>query len=840
MLSALAFALALAAGGAAPVPPEPSPAPSADAGGRLPRPADPWSLLRDVPGLVVDRVDVGGSETGQQPLVVTGGDPGTGVTYTLDGVDVTDPAALGATSLYPDLDALARVEVRTVALGIRVRTPGAHVALSTREPGARRTGAAHVRGGGFLQGDNLPESLAGRPFFRSRTDAVWEVGGELGGPVHGDRLWLWGAASRNTLRQETFTEHEERLRTTSLMGRARLRVGEGFLSLLAVRGEKVQEDRDPTFTAAPEARLRQSGPTTVVALEDARRVRGLRLSTRVSLLDAGFRLEPQGGEQDAFEDLRGVFQRSYSRFETSRPRWEARVEATGERKGVGFAHALLAGAAYRRSTVETRAGWPKGGVIALERQDVFFRAFHLSGFALPTREQDARSRQEGLEAYAQDALRRGRLSLTLGLRLDALSGRNLPSSVRASPVFPELLPAASYGGGTENVRWTDLLPRAAFAWDATGDGRTTSRFSYAEYGASLGAGEVTTDNPLAQGASFTYFWIDRNGDHTVQPGELDLSRGPPGVTGIDPDDPTAVASPNLVGPALRAPRTRELAGSAEHTFGPRLTARFEGSWRRLTDSLWRPLRNLTLADYVLRGAVQGRLFEDDYSVGYYAPASASRLVPGNGRVLTNREGYRQDALTTTLELGGSLGPSLQWSAWGALLSWRERFPDRARAVQDPTPLESGPLVDNGMVAARGAGLGRVDVFANARWTAGATVRARLPGAFRSAALLHARDGFPIPYYEVASTGDPTAGSKNVLVSSSLDTYRLPALVLVDARLERDVSWRRRRVTVALEAFNLLDAGTTLQVARDVDLPAFARPREIVRPRLLRVAVDYRF
>jgi hypothetical protein len=93
---------------------------------------------------------------------------------------------------------------------------------------------------------------------------------------------------------------------------------------------------------------------------------------------------------------------------------------------------------------------------------------------------------------------------------------------------------------------------------------------------------------------------------------------------------------------------------------------------------------------------------------------------------------------------------------------------------------------------------------------------------------------------VANTGDPAAGAKNVLVSPQLDTYRLPPLALLDARLERDVSWRGGTVTLALEAFNLLDTASTLQVARDVDLPAFSRPREIVRPRLLRLAVDYRF
>jgi hypothetical protein len=50
-----------------------------DAGLRaLPRPADPWSVLRDVPGVVLDRVDVGGSETAQQSLVISRGDAGAG------------------------------------------------------------------------------------------------------------------------------------------------------------------------------------------------------------------------------------------------------------------------------------------------------------------------------------------------------------------------------------------------------------------------------------------------------------------------------------------------------------------------------------------------------------------------------------------------------------------------------------------------------------------------------------------------------------------------------------------------------------------------------------------
>ena len=54
-------------------------------------------------------------------------------------------------------------------------------------------------------------------------------------------------------------------------------------------------------------------------------------------------------------------------------------------------------------------------MLAFERQSVFFRTFQLSGFALPTREQDARSSTNESGLYVQDSVRVGRLGATLGL-----------------------------------------------------------------------------------------------------------------------------------------------------------------------------------------------------------------------------------------------------------------------------------------------------------------------------------------------------------------------------------------------------------------------------------------
>jgi len=141
---------------------------------------------------------------------------------------------------------------------------------------------------------------------------------------------------------------------------------------------------------------------------------------------------------------------------------------------------------------------------------------------------------------------------------------------------------------------------------------------------------------------------------------------------------------------------------------------------------------------------------------------------------------------------------------------------------------------------RASGLGRGDLFVHARWNAGATVSGRLPFRFDSAVVLTARDGFPIPYFQVGNSGDPTAGAKNVLVSPSVDTYRLPDVVLLDARLSRGFAVGRGTVTASADAFNLLNRGTALQVSRDVELPVFGRPRELMRPRILRLGLAYSF
>jgi hypothetical protein len=107
-------------------------------------------------------------------------------------------------------------------------------------------------------------------------------------------------------------------------------------------------------------------------------------------------------------------------------------------------------------------------------------------------------------------------------------------------------------------------------------------------------------------------------------------------------------------------------------------------------------------------------------------------------------------------------------------------------------------------------------------------------------VLQAREGFPVPYFQATATGDPTAGTKNVLVTPEQDSYRLPALVLLDARLARRLAVGRGEMVVGLDVFNVLDRTTRLQAGRDVGLPLPGRARETLGPRIARIGIEYRF
>ena len=80
----------------------------------IPSARDPWVVLQTVPGVIVDRVNVGGSESGQQSNYIAKGATTGDNTWYMDGIPITDMSALGSSPSYYDFDMFQ--EMRSAAL----------------------------------------------------------------------------------------------------------------------------------------------------------------------------------------------------------------------------------------------------------------------------------------------------------------------------------------------------------------------------------------------------------------------------------------------------------------------------------------------------------------------------------------------------------------------------------------------------------------------------------------------------------------------------------------------------------------------------------------------------
>src|SRR5574341_2125164 len=63
---------------------------------KVPQARDPWAVLRSVPGVLLDRVNIAGNESGQQAGFMAKGASGNDTIWNMDGVAITDMAAIGA------------------------------------------------------------------------------------------------------------------------------------------------------------------------------------------------------------------------------------------------------------------------------------------------------------------------------------------------------------------------------------------------------------------------------------------------------------------------------------------------------------------------------------------------------------------------------------------------------------------------------------------------------------------------------------------------------------------------------------------------------------------------
>ena len=828
---------------------------TADELAMIPTSRDPFALLRSVAGVLIDRVNIAGNETGQQPNFASKGTRPQDAVWTIDGVVVTDMTLTGASPTYFNHDNFEEVQVSTAGQKITQPTGGVGLNLVVK----RGTNQFHGGVRTYLSNDALASSnvpaellaLGVTPATADHNKQISDYGGEIGGPIVRDKAWFYGSYSIQDIRLVR--------RAGNLIDRTRLKnpdvklnwqaTPRDLVSFLYFDGLKIKDYRSPGTAGilfdAPTATFHQGNAYTDTPLHGLWKIgddrvigRNMFLSAKYAYYNTGFILDPEGGMSlQAGRDL--TTSRSFGSTSQSvnlRPQMSTNFDLNSFLTRWSASHDLKYGFQWRRVNATTGTLWPGNGILALQNSPTAL-------FAELFRQGRGTNRASYLDFYAGDTISLNRMTFDLGVRYDRQWGAALPGVTQANSAFPDVLPGLRFAGYDAPFTWNNVSPRAGFAYTLDEAKKTVLRANYSWHAGQLDTGGVGSANPSSSAGAAIYRWLDLNGDHFAQADEVQLNQFVAAANGFNPANPTAVTSSNVLDPNLKAPVTQSFVAGFDRELLGNLAVQINYTRTRTTNLLGNatasvtPRVGVTLADYTPGPTLTGTLPDGStYSVPTFVPVQANVTAGGNGFLLTNWNGYSTDYNGLELSLVKRL--SNRWMARVSFSSNDAREHYGSQALYDtngnPTRTVTEPLVDGGQFAPQSSGNGSGNVYINAKWQLNANAMYRAPFGLEVAGNVFGRQGYPFPLFRSQALGADTG--LPVLVTPQIDTFRYPDVWDTDLRVAR--TFRVQTVSLRLigDVFNAFNANTALVRNNNVLSTSFNALAQNLSPRVVRMGL----
>ncbi|MEO8430279.1 MAG: TonB-dependent receptor [Acidobacteriota bacterium] len=736
----------------------------------IPTTRDPWAILRQVPGVLIETVNVGGNPHARQPLFVGKGAHPDQNSYNLDGVAIS----LGGISpLFFDFDSLSDIEVATGGSDPSLATPGVTINLVTKRGTNRLKGSARVLYTG---------------------GAGWDFGIEAGGSPWKDHLWVWGAAARNSYLGHTFFSNTgEAVRSQETLEHWNAKLNAQLLPDNALALTYTDFKRLNLGLASPDFSRASTGdnvrPGKSYRVEDSQ-VLSARLfaSLYVSYVTAVSTAKPEGGiDEQAEQDIDLIWQRSYwsRRFRDSQQSTGTSASAffdTG-----GLRHELKFGFGFRHTRSDEALSWPGDGLVGY----AFYRQVGI------TRRQDQKSEVNHYFAFFGDTVQAGNLTLNFGARFDYQQGRNLAASVPANPVFPELLPAVQYDGDSNYpITRRQIQPRVGATY-ALGRHRTLLRASYSRFADQLSSTPVRFISAFPDIAALYYSWNDANGNDRVERDEVNLS-DPQGFVGVDPNDPGSSASVNRIASGFEPPVTDEYILQVERQIASDLSGSVSYTYRKSRNPLFFDLIGTSADSYRYLGNATGTFTDGaGFVVNFSEPYYGLTDPPPVGTELRNRPDANETYEGVELQLLKSFSHGWMARLSASFNDWRQHV--GPRAIFNPNNETPGTNA-NGPT---GEGV------INSKWQFNVSGMVALPLGIEAGLNLFGRQGFSIPYWVEVVTGDSNFNRPGIQIGQAT-RYRAPDLYDLDLQIAKVFRIGSLTVTPQIACFNLLDSRTVLQ------------------------------
>jgi hypothetical protein len=843
---------------------------------QVPTARDPWVILQQVPGVQMDRINVGGNESGQQSQFVSKGITADEATYSVDGVNTTDMIATGGSSAYYDFGAFEEIQVATGGTDPRVQTPGAQINMVTKRGTNDFTGSArYFMTPGSQQAEaTVPDEATGYLKRTNEINDITEWGLDAGGPIVRDRLWLWAAYADQQVdlfvaQPATATvryEDKTSLETLNAKLNAQILRNNSFTAFYT-DNQKVKNGRDIGPTRPPETSWNQGafGPKGTYKFEDTHIFSSnLYLTGMYSKVNGGFYLAAQSGKNCSTIDCirsvdkaivrdftggpnNGSYRNTYFSPFGERPQEQTRLDGSAFFTTGALNHELKFGFGYRSAGNHSISIWPSNQYILDFGGGIGLTYFQSSDFV------DYEYKYNDI--YVGDTMLWGNLTLQAGLRFDNQKAEAGDQHGPANPLIPDYLPELNIkGSDIDSMEWDSVSPRIGLTYALGENKKTLLRAAYNKYVGQLGSNTSGYTGVIPVSYRYASFYTyDINGNDRIEQGEVLFEYGIYGWSGFDPDNPSAIIPTTRVDPDIEAPETDEYILGFEHELMPdllisanythRAMDKFVGTRTEKTRGMG---DYITAADYIFSHNVTkpaGINEVGDYTVPVYVLKDG---ITPTWSVLTNLPGYAQSF--DGLELGVVKRMTNRWMFRGNI-SWNDWTQDVDKQYYDPTPTRVGSGCNNcdgAEVVEQSTGSGnKGSVWIDSDWALNMSGVYQIPGIETNLGLnFTMRQGYPMLFVHNTSVTQAGATNKNVLVEEVGDR-RLDNPYSLDLRLSKDLRLRGVGLELSLDAFNITNERTILQrnaslTARDAASGSRNRIIELQSPRVLRFGARLSF
>ncbi len=791
---------------------------TADQVQQLPTSRNPWTIMQLAPGMLIDREDVGGNESGQQSAYYGHGVADSDSTWRIDGANITDPSAIGAAPAYLNMNAYEELQISYGSNDITAQTGGVQLNFVTKRAGNNYTGMFHL----YFEDekwelDNLDkhptEDLA--PGYQSPgIFRLYMYGADFGGPFIKDHLFFYGSWGIQDIHSRTIVGTEDATWLVSGYGKINWQFGNNMGDMFFSYDDKLKWGRTVIGAANqdPGTLFDQTGPGFLYRFSDQHVFGDLLLSFKAILTDGGFTLDPRGNDiidgVAVGEDWLISWVPSYyfhgSLYHYTTNRNQVNLVLDGNyfaEEVLGGNHEIKFGVDYINADTTSMTYYPN------ERMLYRFSDF---GYPFDVFEPNTNGvfdvNFKRYSAYISDTMSFGRLVLMLGLRYDIEQGAHNEAEAKGFELdgvnpWPDYLGPMEAPARDIDTKWKVLSPRFSLTYDLMGDGKTVFKLALARYGSQSG-------NSIAAflwtvGTRYIAVpWFDTNGDGKPQAGEF-LVLDPKNAFwygGFDRTDPYNPESANRFDPDYNSPLIDEVTLTIEREISTDLASSLNLFYKKRH----RATRTIgIMEDGSIETADNWFLAGTDPNLGqpyyerYEIPVASYR---------TNYEKTYSRYLAASLVLKKRFSHNWMMDASLTLSDWRQ-FRDESEYF-DKTNFD---YFDGGVVAPQSGGSGLTGIFVNSRWEFKLAGLYQFPYEINLSAVLVAREGYIIPYYAPFSRGSGLGTTYNYEGGKKFGDDRLPALWVLNLGLEKVFRvWERAQVSVHVDAFNVTNNATVLK------------------------------